>query len=359
MKYKIALLLLIVTLNSFAQEKRVKLYPFKSAIIEYRYEASMKGTHVKYIDDWGYKQADYIYRQLNFGGNNDKEYEIIILIGQKAYTIDLQKKEVAIGRNVTYNYYLLNNNQKCTDVSEALIKAEGFNKAGTEVFLSKECKVWKGRKAVKLTWNGIVLKSEINFMTLMVEKATSVKVDVDIPSAKFDIPQDVKYISSDTYQGYSGVNLNFVNSENVSPAKKNNIRAEFSFTDLEGCNNFDYFLDDGIKIVAEGDNDYNKIDNLLIKSQQNYMLNEHASLPQNSTAIFQTNNGEFGKMQITKTDKIGFELRYVLFTPNGTVKEYSEATSRLLKNDFKFKRDNNNKIEIIPNNNAKCLVLGW
>jgi hypothetical protein len=360
MKFKIALILLIVTLNAVAQEKQVKLYPFKSAVIEYKYEASAKGTHIKYIDDWGYKQADYIYKQLNFGGNNDKEYEIIIITGQKAYTIDLQEKEVAIGRNVTYNYFIENNNQKCTDISDALVKAEGFSLAGTEVFLGKECKLWKSKKATKLTWNGVVLKSEINFLTMMVEKATSIKIDIEIPSSKFDIPQNVKYISSDTYQGYSGLKLNFSNSKKSSLAKPDNIRVEFNSADLEQCNNFDYFLANGTKIAINGDNDYNKIDNRLIKSQQNYMLKKPLSLPHYATVIFKTSSGEFGKMQIKKIDKNGFELRYVLFNTDGLIKEYSQSTKKILKNSFKIEKENSNyKIKLTPINNAKCLVLGW
>ncbi len=123
MKIILLLLFTIFSINVFSQEKRVKIYPFKSAIIEYKYEASFKGTHIKYIDDWGYKQADYIKKQLNFGGNSDKEYETIILIGSKAYTINHQEETVAVGRNSTYNYYLLNQNRKCTDISDALLKS--------------------------------------------------------------------------------------------------------------------------------------------------------------------------------------------------------------------------------------------
>jgi len=360
MKIKLLFILLILTSNVFAQNKHVKLFPFKSAIIEYKYEASMKGTHVKYIDDWGYKQADYIYKELNFGGNEDKEYEIIILNGTKAYTINLQEKEVAIGRNETYNYYLLNQNRKCTDISEALIKAEGFKAEGTEDYMGKECKVWKAGKAEKLSWNGVTLKSEINFMTMMVEKATSIKIDIDIPAEKFEIPKDVKYISSDTYQGYSGLELDFSNAEKIDNNTNGSIKVTFNTSDLGSCDNFEYFTTNREKVTIEGENDYNKIDNRLIKSQQQFLLNEKTELPRYSTAIFETNEGDFGKLQITQIDKNGFELQYVVFASDGTIKKYSTGTNELLKDDFDFAPNkSNSKIEITPKDNATCLVLGW
>ncbi len=360
MKIISLIVLSVFTLNVSAQNKQVKLFPFKSAIIEYKYEASIKGTHIKYIDDWGYKQADYIYKQLNFGGNEDKEYEIIILIGAKAYTINLQNKEVAIGRNETYNYYLLNQNRKCTDVSEALIKAEGFKPEGTEEYLGKTCKVWNAGKAKKLSWNGITLKSEINFMTMMVEKATGIKTDVDIPVEKFDIPQDVKYISSDTYQGFSGLELDFSNAVKIDDKTNGTINVAFNTGDLESCNNFEYFTKKGEIVTVKGENDYNKIDNRLIKSQQQFLLNEKTELPRYSTAIFETNDGDFGKMQITQIDDNGFEIQYVVFHSDGTIKNYSAGTDKLLKDDFGFAHDkSNSKIEIMPKGKAKCSVLGW
>ncbi len=361
MKITLFFILVFTSLTLFAQEKMVKLFPFKSALIEYKYEASMKGTHVKYIDDWGYKQADYIYKQLNFGGNEDKEYEIIILIGEKAYTVDLQKKEVAVGRNATYNYYLLNPDRKCTDISDALLKsANGFKHSGTEDFLGKECKVWKAGKATQLTWNGIMLKSEINFMTMMVEKATSIKINVDIPAEKFDIPQDVKYISSDTYQGYSGLELDFSNTTKIDNKTKGDIKVEFSTGSLESCDNFEYFTTKGEKVTIEGDNDYNKIDNCLIKSQQQFLLRDKPELPRYSTAIFETNDGDFGKLQIIQIDKNGFKLQYVIFNSDGTIKKYSAETNELLKDDFNFVQNkNHSKVEITPKGKARCLVLGW
>ncbi len=361
MKIRLLFIFLILSSNIFAQEKYVKLFPFKSAIIEYKYEASFKGTHVKYIDDWGYKQADYIKKELNFGGNSDKEYETIILIGNKAYTIDHQENTVAVGRNSTYNYYLLNQNRSCTDISDALLKsANGYKLTGTKEFLGKECKVWKAGKATQLTWKGIMLKSEINFITMMVEKATKIKIDVDIPESKFEIPQDVKYISSDTYQGFAGLELNFDTVETKPEADANSIKVQFNSSDLEGCDNFVYFSESGAKIHSEGVNDYNKIDYLIIKSQREFLLEDKTELPQSSTLIFETNSGDFGKMQIEQINKDGFKIRFVVFNRDGTIKTHSKKGDNLMENNFEIAPyESNFKLMITPRNKAKCFVLGW
>lgn len=361
MKNLLLFALLVLSSNLFAQEKHVKLFPFKSAIIEYKYEASMKGTHVKYIDDWGYKQADYIKSELNFGGNSDKEYETIILIGEKAYTINPQENTVAVGRNSTYSYYLLNQNRKCTDISDALLKsANGLKLTGTKEFLGKECKVWKARKATQYTWNGVMLKSEINFMTMMVEKATKIEIDVDIPENKFEIQPGYKYISSDDYQGFSGLELNFENTPTKPATNDNSIKVSFNSADLEGCDNFVYFTNSGDKIVSEGVNDYNKIDLRIIKSQQQVLSDTETTLPQSSTLIFETNSGDFGKMQIEQINDDGYKIRYVVFNSDGAIIKYSNEADKLPENNFDITPNESNfKLIISPKGKAKCFVLGW
>ena len=361
---KIALfIVMILTINVIANENRVKIFPFKSAIIEYKYEASFKGTHIKYIDDYGYKQADYIRKSLNFGGNSENEYETIILIGNKAYTMNLNDTTIAVGRNETYGYYLQNRHKNCIDVSEALLKAaEGWHFVGTKEFLGKACKAWKHTKHKKLTWQGLLLKSQINFMTMMVEKATKLEIDVDIPQHKFEIPHGYKYISSDVYQGFSGLKLNFDSLDVNIKNEDNQITTTFNSSDLGGCNNFAYYVSNGVKVIPEGVNDYNKIDNMIIKSQEMSLVNEKVELSSNSvsTLIFKTNDGNFGKLQLNKDDKGGYGLRYMIFNTNGTIKNYSDDALNVPGNDFKIYMDDvNNKIIITPKGKAKCFILGW
>ncbi|MCK5814955.1 MAG: hypothetical protein KAH07_03325, partial [Flavobacteriaceae bacterium] len=253
MKLLSIIYILIFSANIFSQEKQIKIFPFKSAIIAYKYEAGLGGTHVKYIDDYGYKQADVIRKEINIGDEADKEYKTIILLGSKAYTINYKDSTVAIGVNSTYNYYLNNQNRSPSEITDALVKAEGFESKGTEDFLGKECKVWKANKAKKLTWNGVELKSTISFFMMMVEKAISIKVDVNLPKDVFDIPEGLRYISSDVYQGYAGLELKFDKKEN-SKNEENNIKVNFSSSSLEDTSKIPFYTQHGEELIQDGVN---------------------------------------------------------------------------------------------------------
>jgi len=358
MKIKLFFITFLVSISAFSQEKKIKIYPFKSAIIEYKYEASFGGTHTKYIDDYGYKQTDIIRRELNFGGNTEKEYETVILIGDKAYTINPQDNTIAIGRNATYNYYLQNQDKECTEVSEAIRRvANGYKHSGEKEFLGMDCKVWKSGKSTMLTWNGLELKSEINFMIMMVEKATKIKVNKKIPKGIFEIPDGLKYISSDVYQGFSGLELNFVDNDTTKNESQNIIDIDFDTRSLGATNNFSYFLEDGTPVVSEGINDYNKIDARLIKSQQQVMTSAEIELPVYRSLIFETNDSFFGKMQIKSIDN-DCTLRFIVFDHDGLIKSFSNGSSAPLTEDFDFNLSKENKLKIIPKGKAKCFVLG-
>ncbi|MEA1987463.1 MAG: hypothetical protein U9N76_08250 [Candidatus Marinimicrobia bacterium] len=361
MRKKVVIIIFIfLMVNIFAQNDFVKIYTFKSAIVQYKYEASVGGTHIKYIDDYGYKQADYIRKETNFGGNSEKEYETIILIGEKAYTINHQEKTIAVGRNESYNYYLQNQDRTCTEISEAMLKsANGYKQKGTIKYLGKQCKKWDygNGKGTQITWQGLMLKSEVNLFTMMVEKAVKIQVNKTIPESKFEIPQEYKYISSDVYQGFAGLELKF-QEDKLGEEVDNTIAVEFSTSVLGGSNNFEYFSEDGEKIEIQGINDYNKVDEKIIKSQEYIMSKNEVNLGRYTTLIFKTNNNEYGKMQIKEIDDSGFQLRFVIFNDNGAIKKYSDGTDKLLENDFDFKADgNNSKLIINSKGGAKCFIL--
>ncbi len=361
MKIKIILISFLFTCNLFAQKEHVKVFPFKSAVIEYKYEAALGGTHIKYIDDYGYKQADYIKKEIHFGDETEKKYETIILIGEKAYTIDFQDSTLAVGRNASYGYYIQYQDHTCTEVSEALFTStEGWKFEGKTVFLDKECKIWRAGNNTQLTWKGVLLKSEINFMIMMVEKAINIKTDIDIPANKFEIPQGFKYISSDVYQGFSGLKLNFDKTTSNSEPNRNGLTVTFNSADLEACDNFTYFSENGERILIKGVNDYNKIDPLIINSQKEALSSEEVALLPAGTLIFKTAVGYPGKMQIKDINKDGFEYRYVVFNHEGTIRSFSDGTQNGLSEDFDIRPDKDNyKLIIKPKDKAEAFVLGW
>lgn len=353
------LLLIVLPKEKTAKNNQLKLFPFKSAIVEYKYEGSFSGTRILYIDDWGYKQAEYIRKQENFGNNSDKQFQNIILFGDKAYTADLQENTIAVGRNLNYEYYRLNKNRNCTEVSDAMLQsAYGSSSSGTKPFLGRECKVWKANKSTQLNWNGVMLYSEVNFISMVVEKAVKFETNIDIPAEKFELPAGLKYISTDVYQGWAGLKLNFETTNSGSELNDSTISFSLSSGNIGACDNFTYSTKKGEKIILQGENDYNKIDYRIIKSQVNVMTDLPVELPRFSTLVFKTRKGDWGKMQINEIDKKQFTFRYAVFNSNGILKKYSEKTNHDLKPDFEIIL-NENKLIIQPKTKTQCVVIGW
>ena len=364
MNTKLLVIYILLTANIFAQEKHVKIFPFKSAIIEYKYEAGLGGTHVKYIDDYGYKQTDIIKKEIKIGDEIEEKYETIILVGSRAYTINYEDSTVAIGRNATYSYYI-NINRTPREIQEALIKVEGFKESGTKQYLGKKCKVWKADKAKKLTWNGVELKSTISFFMMMVEKATKIEVDVDLPKNVFDIPQGLRYISSDVYQGYSGLELKFDEDVKLKYTDDGSIKIKFNSSDLESTDRIPLYSQEGEEIIQTGENDYNKVDFKIIKSQLSVMNHKTVELQKYQTIAFIQKDGYgkgynvYGKVQINKIEDGHFSYRYIAFGDEEEITGYSDDDSSALTKIFDIKTDKNNwKLILTPKNGTKCLVLG-
>ncbi len=336
----------------------VKIYPFKSAVISYRYEASFAGTRELYIDGYGYLQADYTDKSENFGGNSGRENTITIIKGEKVYLIDLMKNTLEAGRNLKYGYYTENRDKPAEMITEAIRKeAEGWHKAGYKSFLGKECTLWKAGNNTLLTWRGLELMKVINFMTMTVEKAVSVEIDAVVRDEIFGIPDNLEYIPSDIYYGPGGLKLNF-NGENPSGSgNEKGITINFDSADLEGCGSFLYRDKDGNGILLTGDNDFNKIDSEIIRSQRYAMTAEKILLPPSKTLIFITEKGFRGKMQINRTDREDYSFRYMIFDGQGTVREYSADTNNALGSILEIRQGKNGELIIKSLNNTGYTVL--
>ncbi len=348
----------------FPQELPVRIFPFKSAIITYRYEASFSGTHIKYIDDYGFKQADYITKKENFGGNTEEEQKTVILIGDKAYSINRKEGTVALGRNITYGYYRNNQDRSCIEVSDAIMKAAGnWHRQETVHFLNRECTAWKSGINKKVTWKGLELKSTINFITMMVEKAVKIEMNTVIPETAFTIPEGLHYDPADIYEGFSGLKLNFDRSYSKDETENRDERNKkiilsFNSESLERGDNFIYYTSSGKKVFIKGSNDYNKIDTAIIWSQKYAMNKKPLIMNPTQTLIFITDSGFPGKMQINTIDETGYTVRYAVFNNNGTINNFSRSAKNTLKKDFSITPDNNNHSLIMtPEGKTVCFIL--
>lgn len=365
MKTTLIIISIFTILNIYAQEKKVKIYPFKSAIIEYKYEAQLSGTHIKYIDDYGYKQIDIIKKEINFG-ETEKKYETIYIIGNRVYTINPMDTTIGFSINNNYSYYFKYPNKTGVEINEAIeANASGWEYTGDIKFLGKDCKVWEAGKNIRYTWNSIIVYDEINFMVMMVEKATKIEIDAKIPKNIFEIPSGYKLSSGTGMQvGFSGLDLDFnkikltANSKPEETNENSSINIEFNSADYTNAQSYVFYDEKGNIVKTEGDNNYGDYDYTIIKSQDFALQTSEQKLPKYSSAFFKTSNGNYGKMQITEINDDGFNYQYVIFNNSGLIKEYSKESNNGLSKFFDIKPDNNNYgLIITPLKNSKILII--
>jgi len=215
-----------------------------------------------------------------------------------------------------------------------------------------------------VTWKGVDLKTTTTFMIMMVEKATKVEVDIEIPKNVFDIPQGLRYISSDIYQGVSGLELKFDMDVESKTEENGSIKIRFSTSSLEDPSKIPFYSQEGEEIIQTGENDYNKVDFKIIRSQLSVMKPETVELQEYQTLVFVQKNGYgkgfnvYGKIQINKIEDGSFSYRYIAFGNDGEITGYSDDDNSALTKVFNIKTNKDNrKLIITPKEGTKCLVL--
>lgn len=178
-------------LNSYAQNGNYKVFPFKSGIIEYKLEGNSKGFHTKYIDDFGYKQADYNETETTVFGFTNKEKSGTILIGPKAYAINYKTETTSVGINPVYESYANSNGSDYDKIGREAMASLGFSNTNkTEAIVGKKCDVWKGSLGRIWVWKGLALKSETTVLGVsIIETAVNIKINTSVPSSKFEAPK--------------------------------------------------------------------------------------------------------------------------------------------------------------------------
>jgi len=185
---------ILLSFNTYAQEGNYKVFPFKSGIVEYKLEGNSKGTHTKYFDKYGYKQADYTNTETTVFGFTKKEKKGTILIGPKVYSINYKNKTVSVSTNPVYESYANSNGADYDKLGRKALTSLGFSNTNkTENIAGKKCEIWQGTLGKVWIWKGLSLKNETTVLGVsIVETATSIKVNVSVPSSKFEIPKGFK-----------------------------------------------------------------------------------------------------------------------------------------------------------------------
>jgi len=204
-KLPLVILTTILSIGAFAQKANYKVFPFKSGIIEYTKEGKTKGSSIKYIEDYGYKQADYGESVTKIFGMKTEEKDGTILIGPMVYAIDYKNNTIAKGKNPVYELYA-NSKGNYIELGEQAMENLGFTNTGkTGTVLGKECEIWKGTLGEIWTWKGLALKSSTKILGMkMDETATKITIDTNVPTSKFEVPKDMEIKEQQIPEGMEG-----------------------------------------------------------------------------------------------------------------------------------------------------------
>lgn len=184
--------LIIASLCAFSMGAKAqeKMYEVKSGIVTM--EMDMMGMTIVqdiYFDDYGAKQAT----MADFQGKKMRGIEVkgeMLMINDEENTA---MKMPAMG--------MTNERISFLDKSDKNIKRNKIKELGTEIYLDRECtkysvSVFMMGQVIKQTvwvYKGITLKSSINTdFGEMVQKATNLVEDVEIPAATFEVPEGLE-----------------------------------------------------------------------------------------------------------------------------------------------------------------------
>ena len=169
-----------------AQEK---LYSVKSGVVTM--EMNMMGQDIVqevYFDDYGAKQATV----SEFGGNKMRQ---VVVDGDNLMVNDATKtasKMPMMSQREVVNY---------TNLDEATVKKFKVKELGKETIAGKECTKYSvtvfmmGQPQKQTVWvyKGITLKSSSSSdFGEMVQTATKIQEDVEIPASMFTLPEGVE-----------------------------------------------------------------------------------------------------------------------------------------------------------------------
>ena len=184
------LIIAALCLMCMSAKAQVNMYEVKSGIVTM--EMDMMGRKVVqeiYFDDYGAKQATI----MEFQG---KKMRAIDVKGENVMIDDENKtatKMPAMG--------MVNEKINFLDKSEKNIRKNKIKELGTETVAGKECTKYSvavfvmGQVLKQTVWvyKGITLKSSISTdFGEMVQEATSIVEDVEIPAETFEMPEGVK-----------------------------------------------------------------------------------------------------------------------------------------------------------------------
>ncbi len=193
----VILLICVLAISSLAaQVKNKKLYPFKTAEIEYTYEGNSTGKQNLYIDNYGWLQCNVEQTESKSFGQKSEKNEAKVTKDLDIFQWDLKTRKGSKMRNALAEQLMNDPTFDPEEFGKRSMESLGFEKKGTETINGKVCEIWKGLAGTSTIWmwNSLALKSEVKMLgTKTIWTATTIKIDEGVPAAKFAIPSDIKF----------------------------------------------------------------------------------------------------------------------------------------------------------------------
>ena len=188
---KFFFIFIIINLSFNLDAQDLRLYPFKSGMIKYKFEGRISGTEIIYFDEYGKLISDL--KIINHISNTGSKYDSIqiILKHDTIFELDVSNHTAVVisstkKANKTYQNI----------ISQETIKILGYTKMGCDNISGINCDKFSGENGSLWVWNNIVLKSEIKFLgSNIVTEVTEIIIDIDIKKNRFEISSNYTIVN--------------------------------------------------------------------------------------------------------------------------------------------------------------------
>lgn len=192
----ISFFLLFIIAGKFMYGQDFKRYGVESAIVEYELTGMQTGNAIMYFDAFGMREATYENSIVDVYGTKQETENVNYLDGFWQYNYDKQSNTGTKTKNTVLESLVKNSGGDLEQIGIEMFESMGGKKSGTEELIGKLCEIWElesmGTRV--WVWKNVLLKTETNMMGVEILRvATSIQVDVEIPSDKISVPSDVEF----------------------------------------------------------------------------------------------------------------------------------------------------------------------
>ncbi len=173
--------------------QKIKKYPFKSGIIEYKCEGNRTGTETMYWDEYGHKEYHIRNLETKTSTEVEKSVEHILYIGVEMYSWEDGKEAGMKIKNPILETMEEDPNMTWEQLSKNVLTNLGYKKVGSETVAGKKCEVWQGMSKAWI-WKGLTIKTDANILGVKItQTATDINTGARVSSSKFELPDNIEF----------------------------------------------------------------------------------------------------------------------------------------------------------------------